>query len=178
MAEREPFTEAFIGRILDYAKQYGVAIASKDMQVDKEVIDFWLSEEKQTRETPIKEEPSPLQFRRRSASVGQSPACVHRKTLKSGYASVVGDAARKEAVLKLQEKYRREAEVKAQKDKEKEDRKRQERLKELEELERMRNGGAGHRLGQARNTLREEYNPLMGNGSSRAPPSRKPARGG
>lgn len=80
-------------------------------------------------------------------------------------------AAQHDLVLKLQEKYTREASEYQRKKEERESKKREEWLAKQ----------TGHRLGSAKeNTLKSEYNPLMGDTSSRSykPQRRSPCSGG
>jgi len=85
------------------------------------------------------------------------------------------DQARREAVLKLQEKYRKEAEERAEKLKQLEEQKKKERLQELERLEAIR---GGRRLGEdQRKSFRPEYNPLMGDTSNSSRVCSRPSTG-
>ncbi|CAG7834138.1 unnamed protein product [Allacma fusca] len=79
------------------------------------------------------------------------------------------DEARRQAVLRLQQKYQKESEERAEQLRKIEEKKKKERLEELERLEAIR---GGKRLGdsQTKKSFRPEYNPLMGDtsGSQRA----------
>jgi len=98
------------------------------------------------------------------------------------------EEARQRYVAKLQEKYEKEAEIRAEKVKQMEEEKRKARLAELEKLE------TGYKLGAANDSsrvpgqgkgrssksgsLRPEYNPLMGDTSSNRSCFQRPSRSG
>jgi len=86
------------------------------------------------------------------------------------------DEARRQAVLKLQQKYQKEAEERAEQLKKIEEKKKKERMEELERLEAIR---GGKRLGdnQTKKSFRPEYNPLVGDTSSSSRACSRPSTG-